>query len=119
MISDESFRKKEHLLKSIDFRKVYKAGRPVKRDALILYSLPNSLGHNRLGISISSNNVRLAYLRNRIRRILREIYRRNKKDLKKGLDIVFVVKKGFDKKTAYKDIEKIFGYLAKKGDIVC
>ena len=50
-VSDERFRKKEHLLKSKDFNKVYKRGRAGRSDGVVLYCLPNALGgpHKKLG----------------------------------------------------------------------
>ena len=118
MIPDEKFRKKEHLLKSGDFRKVYKKGSSVKKDALIFYYMPNGLGHNRLGFSISSGKIKLAVSRNRIRRILREIYRRNKKNFVGGIDMVLIVRKDMAKTFSYRDVENIFLKLAKESGIL-
>ena len=93
MISDGKFRKKEHLLKTQDFRKVYNKGLPFKKEAIVLYRLQNELTYNRIGFSISKKSVALASSRNRIRRLFREAYRKKKKELKKGYDLVFVVKR--------------------------
>ena len=92
MISDERFRKREHLLKSKEFDKVYRKGLAARAEGVILYCLPNALGHNRLGFSIGSKNVRLATSRNRIRRLFREVYRKVKSGLRNGFDIVMVVR---------------------------
>lgn len=109
---DERFRKEEHLLKTRDFRKAFKNGAGFKSGAVILYALANGLGSNRLGFSISSKSVGRAAMRNRIRRYFKEAYRRAKKELKKGVDLVLVVKKDPGKAFTYKEAEKIFWKLA-------
>ena len=118
MISDERFPKEERLAKTKDFRRVYKEGAFFKKSGLIFYYLPNTLETNRIGFSIRSSNIKLANRRNRIRRLLKEVYRTRKKILKKGFDIVFVVKRDLPKKIAYKNIEDLFLKLAKEAGIV-
>lgn len=93
MISDERFSKREHLLKSKEFNKVYKKGLPARFDGFVLYSLANGLEYNRLGFSIGARAVKRAMIRNRIRRLFKEIYRKSKTSLKNGFDIVLVVRR--------------------------
>ena len=112
------FGKRERLVKTKDFRTVYEKGRKVFLDGSALMILENGLGHNRLGFSISKKNFKLAVTRNRIRRLFKEIYRENKKNLRAGFDIVFIIKRGFDKRFAFKEAETIFSRLAKKQGIL-
>lgn len=118
MISDERFSKKEHLKKTKDFRKVFKEGARFKKDGFLFYSLPNNLGLNRLGFSISSKNIKLSVRRNRYKRLLKEAYRRNKKNMKQGYDIVLVLKKDIERSMAYNIAEEIFLKLAGKADLL-
>jgi len=118
MISDGGFPKKEHILKTKDFKAAYKTGRYSKRGGLVFYSAPNSLDHNRLGFSISSSVVALASLRNRIKRLMREAYRHNRVALKPGHDIVLVVRKEPGKNISYEWAEKTFLSLAKEAGIM-
>ncbi|MCM8781991.1 MAG: ribonuclease P protein component [Candidatus Omnitrophica bacterium] len=118
MVPDESFPKTERLLKTKDFMRVYKEGAFFRKGPLGLYRLPNALKKNRIGISISSQNIRLATMRNRIKRLLREVYRRSKKDLTMGFDIVLVVKRNFSKSISYKDVERLFMELAKESNLL-
>lgn len=111
---DEGFEKKEHLLKTKDFRKVYKEGRLAKEGGLFLYALRNDLGLGRIGFSIGSRNIKRAVRRNRIRRLLREIYRRNKKYIDNGLDIIVVVKRDMVKTITYDSLKTRFLKLAKE-----
>ena len=116
--SDGTFSKKEHILKSKDFRAIYRRGRSFKRGGFILSVMQNGLAYNRLGFSISSANVKRAYIRNRIRRIFREIYRKNRPLLKTAFDVVIIVKKNPGKKFLYKEASSIFLTLAKEARIL-
>lgn len=118
MISDETFRKKEHILKSKDFREVYKRGRSCKQSGFVLSVMPNSLTHGRLGFSISSKNVKLAVIRNRIRRLFREVYRKNKPIFKTDFDMVLVVRKNPGKNFLYEEARSVFLALAKEAGIL-
>jgi ribonuclease P protein component len=89
---DGKFAKRERILKTGDFRIVYKKGRSVKSGPFVLCYLASSRPYSRLGFSIASRNVKLAVQRNRLRRIFREAYRRNKDLIRKPHDLVIVVK---------------------------
>lgn len=118
MISDERFRKKEHLLKTKEFSKIYKKALAGKTNGIILYCLANKLEHNRLGFSIGSRNVKRATSRNRIRRLFREVYRKNKRMLGAGFDIVMVVRKDLSKELTYNSAETTFLQLAKEVKLI-
>lgn len=111
------FRENERILKTKDFARVYKSGRRVVKDAVVLYILPNVFQYSRIGFSISSRNIKLATRRNRIRRLIREVFRKKKKELKSGHDLVFVIKKDPARHISYKDIEAIFLELIKNAGL--
>lgn len=115
---DESYAKKERLIKTKDFRKIYKSGRSFTNESFILKILSNNLDLSRIGFSISSRSIKKAFKRNRIRRLFREVFRKNKKDLKKGFDIVLVVRKNTKDNFSYKDAENIFVKMAGKAKIL-
>jgi ribonuclease P protein component len=52
---------------------------------------PNLLSHNRYGF-VASRRLGNAVVRNRVRRILREVVRRSEPKLKTGFDITFVAR---------------------------
>ena len=118
MIPGENFRNEEHILKSKDFNTVYKKGRAFKREGLALYIFSNNLSHNRIGFSIGARNIKLAARRNRIRRLLREAYRLTKKDLRRGFDMVIVIKRDPLKITSYHEAKITFLRLAKDAGIL-
>ena len=114
MISDERFSKREHLLKTKDFSKVYKKGLAGRSDGVVLYCLANALENNRLGFSIGSKNIKRATSRNLIRRLFKEVYRKSKGRLKSGFDIVLVVRKDISATISYDSATAAFLKLAKE-----
>jgi ribonuclease P protein component len=67
--------RRERLQRRTDFLRCYRRGRRRRGAHLILYAHPNELGHPRLGIT-ASRKVGKAVVRNRVKRRVREIYRR-------------------------------------------
>jgi len=108
------FGKHERLIKTKDFRAVYEKGRKAVLGGASITILENGLAHSRLGFSISKKNFKHAVTRNRIRRLFRETYRKNKKNLRAGFDMVLVIKRGFDKRSPLKDAEAVFSGLVKR-----
>lgn len=68
---------------------VYREGRAWTNDLLVMKVLPNSLGFSRHGISVS-RRVGKAAVRNRVKRLLREILRVT--PVEPGWDIVFTAR---------------------------
>lgn len=118
MIPDETFAKQERLIKTKDFRKVYKDGRSYKAGFVVLRLLPNAASINRIGFSISAKSIKRAFRRNRIKRLFRETYRRNKKILKKGFDFVLVVRRDVKADFSYAEAQKLFLDLSKQAGII-
>jgi len=84
-------------LKSSDFQKARKGGKRSFTKNFIIYSLPNGLGTNRLGITASAK-VGNAVKRNRVKRLLREFFRLNRQRISplRYLDIAVYVKRNID-----------------------
>ena len=118
MIPAETFPKQERLIKTKDFRKVYSDGRSYKAGFVVLRLLPNAALTNRVGFSISAKSIKRAFRRNRIKRLFREAYRRNKNILKKGFDIVFVVRRDCGRGFSYAEAQKLFLGLSKQAGIL-
>ena len=73
----------------------------------------NSSNNARLGVIISKKNYRLAVQRNRIKRLIRESFRHDR-DKMDGLDIVVLVRKGFqdvDNRTVTEQLTKLWKRL--------
>jgi ribonuclease P protein component len=91
-MSDERFPRTERLRKRIDFKRTEKnkIARLVTKHLIIL-AAPNNYTHARIGITVSKK-VGGAVTRNRIKRLLREIYRRNKQLFPQGYDYILIAK---------------------------
>jgi ribonuclease P protein component len=63
-------------------------GRKIKGPHLTISYLPNTLRHNRLGVSVRKKRVKLSTQRHLIKRRLREAYRTNKMFFLPGNDII-------------------------------
>ena len=117
MIPCEGFSRGSRLLKTADFRRVYNSRIYLKKDFLSVSTAPNDLGRTRLGVGISARAVKLAARRNRLKRLTREVFRRNLPNLKKGIDLVVGVKRDPGTGITYKNIEELLLELAKRAAI--
>lgn len=90
-------RQSYHLNDSAEFQKVFKQNQSLRdRDWLVLYR-PNELDTARLGLAVSKKNVKKAVERNRIKRIIRETFRKKKGGMS-PVDIVVLVRRGISEK---------------------
>jgi ribonuclease P protein component len=71
----EGWGRADRLPRSVDYQRCYRAGRRRRGQLVLLYAHPNELAHPRLGIT-ASRKVGGAVVRNRLKRRVREIYRR-------------------------------------------
>ena len=72
------------------FRRLY-ATSGYANSYLVLYARKNKTGENRVGITVSKK-LGKAYVRNRVRRRFREVYRLNEEKFQPGWDIVVVAR---------------------------
>jgi ribonuclease P protein component len=79
----------DHLTRPEQYTKVYNEGSSRSDSLLVMKSLPNALELSRYGISVSKR-VGKAVVRNRVKRLLREILRLT--PLKPGWDIIFIAR---------------------------
>ena len=107
--SDNSFPAKFKIKTSRDFRNILANSTKTHSENFILYTRPNSLGFPRLGISVGKKTSASSVKRNRMKRVLREVFRQNKPFFSSN-DIVFVVKNDVSQKKfseLYSEIKKL------------
>jgi ribonuclease P protein component len=86
------FPSKNIIRESHDFREVFKKGKTCATTNFIVRFNNNSLGYPRLGVVIGKKLFASAVKRNRIKRLIREVFRKNKLQFD-SLDVVIVASK--------------------------
>ncbi len=81
--------RRQRILKSADFRSVYAARARVGDGRLVAYAKANGLAVTRLGVSVGKR-CGGSVQRNRIKRLLREVFRQARATLPAGYDVVLV-----------------------------
>jgi ribonuclease P protein component len=90
---DERFPRKARIVRSSDYQALYRSGRKVHSERFVLFVRDNGIDHHRLGITVS-RKVGCSPVRNRIKRLFREIFRRLSAEIPNRLDIVVNAKAG-------------------------
>ena len=91
MTDDQRFTKVERLLKRPEYRYVYSHGKRYSFPLFTVFVLPTNRENSRLGVTVTKK-IGKAVVRNRSKRLLKEIFRRNKGRLPCSLDLVVNVK---------------------------
>ena len=110
----------ERLRRRADYLRCYRTGRRRHGALAIVYFAPNQLGHPRLGIT-ASRKVGKAVVRQRLKRRIREIYRRWKdRGTLPPLDLVIHLKveagtSNFE--TLRAELLRLLGSLARRGAV--
>jgi len=86
----EGLSRKERLTLNRDFERLFKEGKRlwIGKYLLIIYA-PNRQGFRRLGLVVSSK-IGKAAARNRVKRLLRELFRKNKELFPEGADLLLI-----------------------------
>jgi ribonuclease P protein component len=84
------FRPNERIRRRVEYQRVYDRGARTHAHYLTLFTLSNNLPVGRLGIA-ATKKLGGAVERNRAKRLIREVFRRNK--LAPGFDIVVIPKR--------------------------
>ena len=87
------FRSGDHIRRGSDFERIYRTGGRAGDGVFAVNALRNELGHARLGLSVSARTVGNAVRRNRVRRIVREVFRHMSGELA-SLDVVVTSRPG-------------------------
>ena len=88
----ETLASQERIRKKKEFILLYKKGNRYRGRYFTLIYLTNDLSYSRMAV-VASKKVGRAVVRNKVKRRLRTLYRRNKQMLQKNLDLVIIAKK--------------------------
>lgn len=104
------------LKRSDDFKNVFENGRYLSNEYFVVYYFKNGLNYNRVGFS-SSKRIGKKVRRNRAKRLLKEVYRINEENIKKGYDIVLIARDGIFDVDFYK-LQETFILTLKRGNLI-
>src|SRR5258706_12788803 len=102
----EQFPKASRVLKRGDFRQAYDNGRKFQARYFTAFVLTNADKQSRLGIT-ATRKMGNSVARNRARRLMREVFRKNKRLVPSGIDIIINVKSALSE-ARYQDLESDF-----------
>lgn len=83
---------KSVLKHNYEFRRAYYKGKSAPGSKVAVYVVPNRLGVNRLGLTVSKKKFKKAIHRNRCKRLMREAFYSLAPQLKSGLDFVIAAR---------------------------
>ena len=102
----ERFPRNERIVRGVEYRSIYSSGTKLHSERFVLFSRVNGLTHHRLGITVS-RKVGGAVVRNRIKRLFREVFRKSKTEIPHHLDLVLNAKRECAE-AEYKDLREEF-----------
>ena len=107
----QTFPKKEHLKRKKLIDALFTDGKKVSAYPLLLFYkeaiLPVEAVNIQAGVSVAKRNHKLAVTRNRIKRLMREVYRKNKQDFQtNGATFAFMFIYTGKEVLPYTDLEK-------------
>ena len=115
--------KKKYTLKKINrlkskksFQFVYGKGRTVVDGLCGFYILANQGDDLKIGLAVGKK-LGCAVVRNKVKRMMREVFRMHRAELKKGYHIVWVARRKLTK-ADYKTFERVFLRLAKRASLL-
>ena len=109
---DERFPKAVRLLRRREFLEVQDKGQKVPSECLLGLVRPNGRPFSRVGLTISSK-VGNAVVRARLRRLLRELFRKRRGQWPAGLDVVLVVRQSA-REVSFTDMARAFEGVTRK-----
>jgi ribonuclease P protein component len=104
--TDERFTKSDRILKRETFRRTYDGGRKYQAKYFTAFVISNQQESSRLGVTVTRKTGK-SVDRNRSRRLVREVFRKNKWRVPLGVDIVINVKNALIS-AGYDDLESDF-----------
>lgn len=111
-----TIKKKYRIKLKKDFEKVFQKGVYVKKGPISLKFSDNNLDYSRFSVIVGKKISKKAVLRNKLKRKIKEIIRKNIDYIKKGKDII-IFPSTYLKDLDYYNLEKILIDLFKKANL--
>ena len=111
-----TFKKINRLKSKKSFQVVYGKGRTVVDGMSVFYILSGQGESLQIGMAVGKK-LGCAVVRNRVKRMMREVFRMHRTELKKGYHIVWVARRKLTK-ADYKTFERVFLRLAKRAALL-
>ncbi|WP_415835501.1 MULTISPECIES: ribonuclease P protein component [Corallococcus] len=108
----ERFPKAFRLLQRREFLEVQEGGQKLPSDCLLALVQRNNRAHSRVGLTVSSK-VGNAVVRARLRRVLRELFRKRRAQWPPGIDVVLVVRSSA-KEASFAQVSRAFDGVTRK-----
>ena len=108
----EGFPRQHRIVRGSDYRAIYGTGVKLNSERFVLFGRENCLDHHRLGITVS-RKVGGAVVRNRVKRLFREIFRKSAAGLPNHFDLVVNAKRTCADAN-YRDLDAEFVFAARK-----
>ena len=110
---DSSLPKDQKINKASEYQYIIRNGQRVNNKNLTIIISPNSLGFPRIGLVVGKKVSKKAVKRNRIKRVLREVFRQNKTFFGSN-DIIFIVREDVSDLTFQQLKAEIFDCLKQR-----
>jgi ribonuclease P protein component len=108
---------KNRLKKKKEFERVFKRGKGLKEDFLVLKLVKNNLPQSRFGFIVGTKVSKRATLRNKLKRRLRELIRMKMEEIKTGYDIILIAQPGLEDRDFW-ELEEITNKIFSRAKII-
>lgn len=108
----EGFPRCNRIVRASDYRAIYSQGRKIHTEKFVLFGRVNAFQRHRLGITVS-RKVGGAVVRNRVKRLFREIFRKSSPEIPNHLDLILNAKRGCSD-ASYSELRAEFISAAKR-----
>ena len=115
--TDQRFPRNCRLTARRQFLEVYKRGHKVRRPSFTVFGLANDVGRCRIGLTVT-RKIGGAVIRNRIKRVLREAFRRHEMKLQRPMDLVFNAQRALSSMSADQIEREIRDAIAELGRVI-
>ena len=109
------FRKRDRVQRRAEFKRIQSRGQRLHTRSFIVILLPRSDTRNRVGITVTKK-IGTAVRRNRVKRLVREVFRQHRELFPRGCDVVFIAKRGapdLDFRAVHQQVSGLRGAMRK------